>query len=51
MLTEAKPQCRCNRHSIPYITDTEYELYITEAAPKEQLQIIVIVSSMYVFLF
>ncbi|XP_059152679.1 uncharacterized protein LOC131938590 isoform X2 [Physella acuta] len=47
MLTDAKPQCRCNRHSIPYITDTEYELYITEAAPKEQLQIIVIVSSLY----
>ncbi|XP_005107667.1 uncharacterized protein LOC101861687 isoform X2 [Aplysia californica] len=47
MLSDARPQCRCSRHSIPYITDVEYERYVAEAAPRNQLQIIVVVSSLY----
>ena len=51
MLADSRPQCRCSRHSITYITDVEYEAYISEFAPRNQLQIIIIVSSLWVFIF
>ncbi|CAL1534535.1 unnamed protein product [Lymnaea stagnalis] len=47
MASDPRPHCRCSRHSIPYISDLEYDKYITEGAPSNQLQIIVIVSSLY----
>ncbi|KAK3768351.1 hypothetical protein RRG08_031140 [Elysia crispata] len=47
MLGEARPSCRCNRHSIPYISDVEYHTYIHVTAPKNQLQIVVVVSSLH----
>ncbi|RUS74576.1 hypothetical protein EGW08_017657, partial [Elysia chlorotica] len=47
MLGEARPCCRCSRHSIPYISDVEYHTYINVSAPKNQLQIVVVVSSLH----
>ncbi|GFO23230.1 glutamate-rich protein 6, partial [Plakobranchus ocellatus] len=47
MLGDSRPACRCSRHSIPYITDVEYHTYINVTAPKNQLQIVVVVSSLH----
>ncbi|KAH9503808.1 hypothetical protein Btru_066692 [Bulinus truncatus] len=47
MLSDPKPQCRCSRHTIPFISDVEYDRYIQEEAPENQIQIIAVVSSVY----
>ncbi|GFR69725.1 glutamate-rich protein 6 [Elysia marginata] len=47
MLGDSRPSCRCSRHSIPYISDVEYQTYINITAPKNQLQIVVVVSSLH----
>jgi len=37
--------CKCSRHHIPYITDIEYDTFINQHLPEEQLLIISVVSS------
>ncbi|XP_076447540.1 uncharacterized protein LOC143284598 isoform X2 [Babylonia areolata] len=46
-LNEGRPSCRCSRHTIPTITDVEYERYINKECPRSQLQIIMVHSSLF----
>ncbi|KAK7102791.1 uncharacterized protein [Littorina saxatilis] len=47
ILHEPRPQCRCSRHVIPNISDVEYDRYINKEAPRSQLQIIMVHSTLF----
>ncbi|KAL8576950.1 hypothetical protein ACOMHN_024226 [Nucella lapillus] len=47
VLCEARPMCRCSRHSISAITDIEYDRYVTKECPRSQLQIVMVHSTLF----
>ncbi|XP_070559084.1 uncharacterized protein C3orf20 homolog isoform X2 [Ptychodera flava] len=47
MLGEVNQVCKCNRHKMPFISDLEYDTFITDYVPKQQLIVIAVVSTLH----